>query len=100
MSWAILSFVRIIIPAVLLALPLAMTAYKDGAPAHMNGGFDEPSCHSCHLDNPLNAPGGALKLAGVPPAYKPGQRYRLTLDLVRDGMERGGFQVSARFASG
>lgn len=83
-----------------VAFPLALTAYKNGPPAASTGGFGERSCHACHQDNPLNDPGGSLRIAGVPDAYTPGHTYRLTVTLAREGMERGGFQISARFASG
>lgn len=75
-------------------------AYKDGPLPNMTGGFGEPSCLSCHLDNPLNAPGGSLSLAGVPPSCASGQTYRITVSLAREAMKRGGFEMSARFASG
>lgn len=81
-------------------LPLVAAAYKDGPVANMTGGFGEPSCHECHLDNPLNAPGGGLSIGGVPAAYAPGQSYEVTVDLTREGMARGGFEIAARFASG
>lgn len=84
----------------LMALPPARSAYRDGPPANMTGGFDDASCHQCHLDNPLNAPGGALSVAGVPPVYAAGLTYRITVRLERAGMRSGGFQVAARFASG
>ena len=93
---------RIIIPTAVfwITLSLALMAYKDGPLPDMTGGFGEPSCHSCHLDNPLNTPGGSLSVAGVPSSYAPGQTYRITISLARQGMQRGGFQMSARFASG
>ena len=83
-----------------VALPLALMAYKEGPSPNMTGGFGEESCHSCHLDNPLNAPGGSLAVAGVPASYVRGRTYRITVNLARDGMARGGFEISARFASG
>ena len=84
----------------LIALPPALSAYRDGPPANMTGALGDTSCHQCHLDNPLNAPGGALSVAGVPPVYTAGRTYRMTVRLERDGMRSGGFQVAARFASG
>jgi hypothetical protein len=99
---AILSFVRILTPFLLLLalLPAALTAYKDGPPANSAGGFGESTCHQCHFDNPLNAPGGTFDLAGVPPRYEPSASYRITVSLSRGDMQRGGFQLAARFASG
>ena len=92
----------IVTPAVipLLVLLPALAAYRDGPPTNMAGGFGDASCHQRHLDNPVNAPGGALSLAGVPPVYTEGRSYRMTVRLERDGMRSGGFQIVARFASG
>ncbi len=66
----------------------------------MTGGFGEPSCHSCHLDNPVNAPGGRIQMMGVPPRFEPGRRYAITVELTRANLHRGGFKLSARFGSG
>jgi hypothetical protein len=84
----------------LIGFPLVVASYKDGPAASMTGGFGEPSCRQCHFDNPLNDPNGALRLTGVPDRYKAGESYRISVDLSRAGMTRGGFEISARFASG
>jgi len=93
---------RIVIPGAvfLISLPLAALAFKEGPYPNVTGGFGEQSCHLCHLDNPVNAPGGTLALAGVPQSYVPGQTYELTVSLARSGMRRGGFEIAARFAGG
>ncbi|OLE83197.1 MAG: hypothetical protein AUF76_07105 [Acidobacteria bacterium 13_1_20CM_2_65_9] len=93
---------RIVIPGAvfLISLPLAALAFKEGPYPNVTGGFGEQSCHLCHLDNPVNAPGGTLALAGVPQSYVPGQTYELTVSLARGGMRRGGFEIAARFAGG
>ncbi|HEV8344959.1 MAG TPA: choice-of-anchor V domain-containing protein [Vicinamibacterales bacterium] len=93
---------RIVIPGAvfLISLPLAALAFKEGPYPNVTGGFGEQSCHLCHLDNPVNAPGGTLALAGVPQSYVPGQTYELTVSLTRSGMRRGGFEIAARFAGG
>ena len=57
----------------LLAAPLSLTAFREGPLPNMTGGFGEPSCHQCHLDNPIDAPGGRVTIAGVPPVYAPGR---------------------------
>jgi hypothetical protein len=54
----------------------------------------------CHLDNKINAPGGAVALDGIPPAFAPGQAYPITVTVKREGLRRGGFEIAARFASG
>ena len=66
----------------------------------MTGGFGEQTCHLCHLDNPINAPGGAVALDGVPAAFTPGQTYPITVTISRQGLRRGGFEIAARFAGG
>jgi hypothetical protein len=84
----------------LVALPALLLAFKEGPMPNVAGGFGEPTCRMCHLDNPLNAPGGALTISGVPDAYQPGRRYVVVVHLRRDEMRRGGFEMGARFASG
>lgn len=86
--------------AVVLVTPFVVSAYSDGpAPGH-SGGFDEPTCHSCHFDNSPDDGSGTLALVGLPAAYAPGSFYELEVTLERAGLERGGFQLTARFASG
>jgi Reeler domain-containing protein len=93
---------RIVAPLVvfLIAVPLAALAFKEGPYPNVTGGFGEQSCHLCHLDNPMNAPGGTLALNGVPEHYLPGKTYEIRVSLERAGMRRGGFEIAARFASG
>ena len=93
---------RILIPvaAFLISLPPASAAFKEGPYPNVTGGFGEQSCHLCHLDNPVNAPGGTLEISGVPRAYAAGQTYGVTVSLARNGMRRGGFEIAARFATG
>ena len=93
---------RIVIPAaaLLIAAPIAAAGFKEGPYPNVTGGFGEQSCHLCHLDNPVNAPGGRITLEGVPAAFTPGQPYPITVTISRDDMRRGGFEIAARFASG
>lgn len=97
-----MTITRILIPLAVLVieLPMAALAFKEGPYPNVTGGFGEPSCHTCHLDNPVNAPGGSLTLAGVPQSYTPGAAYTVTVTLAREGLRRGGFEIAARFASG
>jgi hypothetical protein len=83
-----------------IGVPLLLSGYKEGPGPNVAGGFGDRSCHSCHLDNPLNAPGGSLVFSGIAGSYEPGRSYPITIRLVREGMERGGFQIVARFAAG
>jgi hypothetical protein len=93
---------RILVPTIffLFGLSLASTAYKEGPFPNMTGGFGDKTCHSCHFDNPVNAPGGTLTVTGVPSNYAAGETYPITVTIARDGMARGGFEIAARFASG
>ena len=90
----------IAVAAILISLPLAASAFKEGPYPNVTGGFGEQSCHLCHLDNPVNAPGGTLTLDGVPSTYVPGEKYHITVTIAREGLRRGGFEISARFATG
>jgi hypothetical protein len=94
---------RIVAPLAvfLIALPLAApSAFKEGPYPNVTGGFGEQSCHLCHLDNAINAPGGSVALDGVPATFVPGQTYPITVTISRDGLRRGGFEVAARYAGG
>jgi hypothetical protein len=79
---------------------LAASAFKEGPYPNVTGGFGEQTCHLCHLDNPMNAPGGAVVLDGIPPAFIAGQIYPVTVTIRREGLRRGGFEIAARFAGG
>ncbi len=92
--------ILILTAVVLIGLPLAAAAFKEGPYPNVTGGFGEASCHVCHLDNPVNAPGGTLTIAGAPTSYSAGQTYSVTVTLAREGLRRGGFEIAARFASG
>ena len=93
---------RIVIPVaiVLIVLPIAAAAFKEGPYPNVTGGFGDHSCHLCHLDNPINAPGGSLTVEGVPQRFVPGETYDITVTIRRDGLRRGGFEIAARFAGG
>src|SRR3954451_15803885 len=93
---------RILVPvlAIVILLPIAALAFKEGPYPNVTGGFGEQSCHLCHLDNPINAPGGAVSLDGVPATFVAGQTYPIRVTITREGMRRGGFEIAARFATG
>ncbi|MBI3262637.1 MAG: hypothetical protein HYZ58_05745, partial [Acidobacteria bacterium] len=81
-------------------VPIVLTAYVEGPFPGMTGGFGEPTCQKCHFDNTLNEPPGTLSVAGIPQSYLAGNRYPITMTLRRPEMERGGFEMSVRFARG
>lgn len=72
---------------------------EDPAPGH-TGGFGEPTCLACHFGEALNDPAGTLRLEGVPERAEPGAAHHLTVVLAHPGLQRGGFQLSARLADG
>jgi hypothetical protein len=86
--------------AALAVLPLSLAAFKEGPMPNVAGGFGEPTCVACHLDNPVNAPGGAVQVSGVPQSYAAGRTYAISVRLTRADLHRGGFEMGARFAAG
>ena len=78
----------------LLVAPLLAKAFKTGPPPGVTGGFGEPTCHACHFDHPINAPGGSLRLGGLPESYTAGVRYSIRVGLTRRGTQRAGFQIA------
>ncbi len=80
--------------------PVALRSFAEGPFPGFTGGFDEPTCQQCHLGNDLNAPDGTLTLSGVPDAYQPGETYTIVVKLEKDGLQKGGFQLAARWSSG
>lgn len=69
------------------------------APA-LTGGFGEANCQVCHRDYPLNETPGAIQLDSLPAVYQPQQVYRMVVSVRHAELERGGFQLSARFEDG
>jgi hypothetical protein len=88
-----------VIAGAILAVPRAGEAHRDRPPPAHTGGFDEPTCASCHLGDPVNAPGGRLRIA-VPPTFVPGAEHQIEVRLARAGTKRAGFQLSVRHADG
>src|SRR5690606_8758969 len=58
--------------ALLVAAAGVRLPYPDRPPPAHTGGFGEPTCQQCHFDAPLNDPGGALYVEGLPERYTPG----------------------------
>lgn len=87
--------VRTLAVGMLAAVAIA-AAYGDGPPPGHTGGFGEPTCRYCHADKPLNDPGGAAAILGLPEAFQPGTTYELTVAVTRPGLARAGFQLAAR----
>ena len=93
-----ITFVSVAVPALL------MTSYSLGnsiqPPVGHTGAAGEQDCSACHKNGPVNPDTGSLTLQGMPDRYWPGQRYGLTVILSYPGMDRAGFQLSARFSDG
>jgi hypothetical protein len=84
-----------------LSTSVALAApFLSGPPPGFTGGFGEPGCAQCHFDGRINDAAGSLMIAGLPSRYEPGQTYTLKVTVTHPSLERGGFQVAARFAEG
>jgi hypothetical protein len=96
------SAVSVVLAAVFLWMfhGWAGSAFMDGPPLAVTGGFGEASCHQCHFDNDLNAPTGSVSIEGLPEVFVPGERYGLIVTLSRGDIKVGGFQMTARFTDG
>lgn len=76
------------------------TVYPEELPGAFTGGFGEDTCHSCHFDYPLNPKEGSLSLNEFPKQYKPNKKYTFAIELTREQLGQGGFQLSSRFEDG
>lgn len=98
-------FIRqIFAPAAAAALSLATGgiafAFGNGPPPGFTSGFDDPDCTTCHFDNEVNAPGGAVSLEGVTTSFVAGRRYQLRVAVEHPDLENGGFQLVVRNTDG
>lgn len=75
-------------------------AGRDRPPPGFTGGFSEPTCQTCHVQDDVNAGTGSVHIEGVPPAYERDTAYTLTITLAQNGLAAGGFEMSARFEDG
>ena len=82
-----------------LAGSAVAVANPDGAPPAHTGAFGEPSCHACHFDGPERAPGGPVRIVGLPERIVPGEAYELvvTLEAASPG---AGLQLAVRDSDG
>jgi hypothetical protein len=91
--------ILLVLTAVVFAGTTAALAFREGPLPNMTGGFGDQTCRLCHFDGPLNAPGGRVALS-APATFVAGRTYPVTVTLTRKAIERGGFEIGARFASG
>lgn len=85
------------LPALLAPVALiAAVAYDDRPPPAHTGGFDEPTCASCHFDGPVDDGEAELKLMGLPDRYEPGAEYLIRVVLSRPELAKAGFELAAR----
>jgi len=76
------------------------SAFPDGAPARVAGGFGGDTCLACHWEfDDKEDSVGSLQVTGLPEEWTPGTSYTLELQVKRPGMAVGGFQLAARFAT-
>lgn len=99
-AWSIAASAGALTTTLLAAAPPPETTYVDGPPPAHTGGFGDDTCHACHFENDLDAPGGSLAISGVPDTLDPTETYRITVSLERIGMRRAGFQLAARVSEG
>ena len=83
-----------------MPLCLAFAVFPDGPPLAHTGGFGEPTCLECHRGDPLNSPGGELRLIDVPDRYVPGHSYDIGILLRRSDLMRAGFEAALRHEGG
>ena len=88
------------LPETMIESHIAEAMYLDGPPPAHTGGFGDDTCHACHFENDLDAPGGSLRLGGVPDTFDPSVTYRISVSLERPEMGRAGFQLAARVSGG
>ena len=99
-AWRAAACAGALAAALLAAAPPPQAAYLDGPPPAHAGGFGEDTCHACHFENDLDAPGGSLTISGLPATFDPSGTYHITVSLERAGMGRAGFQLAARIGDG
>lgn len=76
--------------------PVTVLAYPDGPPDGYAG--DPPNratCVACHNSFPLNSGQGRLQLNDLPERFRPGEQYRLTVQLSDPNARRWGFELTA-----
>jgi hypothetical protein len=85
--------------------------YATGPLANRTGAPGEQTCNAagCHPGNPLNAPdaaghaagspgGPGVFITGVPDSYVPGATYPITIQVMRAGQSRWGFELTVKKA--
>lgn len=99
----------ILYPVLVLVLGSLLTAktpvnskihYPEQLTGPFTGGFGEQTCHYCHFDYPLNDNPGTLSVKGISRKFSPDSVYEITISTTRNGLQRAGFQMSARFSNG
>lgn len=84
-----------------MAQPVVSAAANTiGPPPGHTGGFGEPTCAVCHDGGELNAPGGTLRVEGLPLEFVPGARYPFDVVFESRDSELAGFQAAMRYVGG
>ncbi|MDZ4802609.1 MAG: choice-of-anchor V domain-containing protein [Bryobacteraceae bacterium] len=91
------STVLVLLAAALL--PSGVMGFSAGAPIAFSGVPEDGgrTCTQCHAGNPLNSPGGSLRVEAV--NYRPGQKQTIRVTVSHPEAARWGFQLTARRAS-
>jgi len=88
----------VILAAAVVFSATAARVLREKPPEAHTGGFGEPTCEHCHSGEPLNAPGGVLRIDGLPQSYEANHTYPLTVLLIAHELNVGGFEIAARFS--
>ena len=80
---------------ILFFAPVALLLALSAGPPPNRSGVTGTVCTACHVGNPLNSPGGTVRIIGLPPQWIPGQTYFLQVVVTRAGARRHGFQLTA-----
>lgn len=70
---------------------------RDRPPPAHTGGFNEPTCLSCHFDGDINEGPGSLVIDGLPGHYAAGETYTFAVVLTDPALAAAGFQLAVRF---
>jgi hypothetical protein len=79
---------------------IANTFYPEHLAGAFTGGFNEPSCHSCHFDYDLNKSEGNLSITGIESIITPSLKIQINVSVTRPDLGKAGFQITSRYDDG
>ena len=71
-----------------------VSASADGPTVGVTGAPPETNCTSCHSNYPVNTGEGAVSFIGVPPVWRPGTQYPITVKVEQADAVYFGFQMT------